>query len=179
MISKIQTDQFNTNPFINQNDTKGNDCIVVQIGSESIKFGFASQYAPFVIPNVIAYKTKSKIEKDIKNEEKMEIEIENEGINEDLINENNKNNNNISDEFLSCLLKIEQEIVKKENKKKMEELTQMLGSKFEAKIRMKQEKNKRIEKIDKTQGIEYKSGKFFGKINEMAEKEEEKKKKKE
>ena len=128
MITKIQTDQFNTNPFINQNDTKGNDCIVVQIGSESIKFGFASQYAPFVIPNVIAYKTKSKIEKDIKNEEKMEIEIENEGINEDLINENNKNNNNISDEFLSCLLKIEQEIVKKENKNKMAKKLALLNS---------------------------------------------------
>ena len=53
----------------------------------------------------------------------------------------------------------------------------MLGSKFEAKIKMKQEKNKKLEKIGKNQGNEYKSGKFFGKINEMAEKEDEKKKK--
>jgi actin-related protein len=68
MISKIQIDQFTTNPFINQNDTKGNDCIVVQIGSESIKFGLASQYAPFVIPNVIAYKISNP--KNIENEKK-------------------------------------------------------------------------------------------------------------
>jgi hypothetical protein len=72
---------------------------------------------------------------------------------------------------------IKNRIHKKENKKKMEELTQMLGSKFEAKIKMKQEKNKKLEKIGKNQGNEYKSGKFFGKINEMAEKEDEKKKK--
>ena len=72
---------------------------------------------------------------------------------------------------------IKNRIHKKENKKKMEELTQMLGSKFEAKIKMKQEKNKKLEKIGKNQGNEYKSGKFFGKINEMAEKEYEKKKK--
>ena len=37
-------------------------------------------------------------------------------------------------------------IHKKENKKKLEELTQMLASKFEAKIKMKQEKNKKMEK---------------------------------
>jgi hypothetical protein len=59
----------------------------------------------------------------------------------------------------------------------MEELTKTLGSKFEAKIKMKQEKNKKMEKMDKTQGKEYKSGKFFDKINEMATKEDEKKKK--
>ena len=72
---------------------------------------------------------------------------------------------------------IKNRIHKKENKKKMEELTQMLGSKFEAKIKMKQERNKKLEKMDKTQGKEFKSGKFFGKINEMATKEDEKKKK--
>ena len=72
---------------------------------------------------------------------------------------------------------IKNRIHKKENKKKMEELTQMLGSKFEAKIKMKQEKNKKLEKIGKNQGNEYKNGKFFGKINGMAEKEDEKKKK--
>ena len=72
---------------------------------------------------------------------------------------------------------IKSRIHKKENKKKMEELTKTLGSKFEAKIKMKQEKNKKMEKMDKTQGKEYKSGKFFDKINEMATKEDEKKKK--
>ena len=72
---------------------------------------------------------------------------------------------------------IKSRIHKKENKKKLEELTQMLGSKFEAKIKMKQERNKKLEKLDKTQGKEFKSGKFFGKINEMATKEDEKKKK--
>ena len=69
---------------------------------------------------------------------------------------------------------IKSRIHKKENKKKMEELTKTLGSKFEAKIKMKQEKNKKMEKMDKTQGKEYKSGKFFDKINEMATKEDEK-----
>ena len=72
---------------------------------------------------------------------------------------------------------IKSRIHKKENKKKMEELTKTLGSKFEAKIKMKQEKNKKMEKMDKTQGKEYKSGKFFNKINEMVTKEDEKKKK--
>ena len=72
---------------------------------------------------------------------------------------------------------IKSRIHQKENKKKLENLTQMLGSKFEAKIKMKQEKKKKLEKMDKTQGKEFKSGKFFGKINEMAQKEEEKKKK--
>ena len=70
---------------------------------------------------------------------------------------------------------IKSRIHKKENKKKLENLTQMLGSKFEAKIKMKQERNKRLEKMDKSQGKEFKSGKFFGKINEMAVKDEEKK----
>ena len=49
----------------------------------------------------------------------MEIEIENESSN---------NNNDISDEFLSCLLKIEQEIVKKENKNKMAKKLALLNS---------------------------------------------------
>ena len=74
---------------------------------------------------------------------------------------------------------IKNRIHQKENKKKLEELTQMLGSKFEAKIKMKQERNKKLEKNlkNQNQGNDFKSGKFFGKINEMAEKEDEKKKK--
>ena len=42
---------------------------------------------------------------------------------------------------------------------------------------MKQEKNKKMQKMDKSNTTEYKSTKFFGKINEMAEKDNEKKKK--
>ena len=72
---------------------------------------------------------------------------------------------------------IRSRIHQKEQNRKLNELTQKLGSKFEAKIKMKQEKNKKMEKMDKTQGKEYKSGKFFGTINEMAIKENEKKKK--
>ena len=68
-------------------------------------------------------------------------------------------------------------IHQKENRKKLEQLTTMLGSKFEAKIKLKQEKNKKLEKMDKTKGKEYKSGQFFEKINDMVVKDEEKKKK--
>ena len=111
-------------------------------------------------------KEKIKSGKELYNPNKIRRKNKEEMTSDELRNIHNKKKRNIKSR-----------IHKKENKKKMEELTQMLGSKFEAKIRMKQEKNKRIEKIDKTQGKEYKSGKFFGKINEMAEKEEEKKKK--
>ena len=111
-------------------------------------------------------KEKIKSGKELYNPNKIRRKNKEEMTSDELRNIHNKKKRNIKSR-----------IHKKENKKKMEELTQMLGSKFEAKIRMKQEKNKRIEKRDKTQGKEYKSGKFFGKINEMAEKEEEKKKK--
>ena len=53
----------------------------------------------------------------------------------------------------------------KEKMKKMTELTQKLGSKFEAKIQMKAEK----EKLKNTGGNEFKSSKVFGKINEMVQ----------
>ena len=73
---------------------------------------------------------------------------------------------------------IKSRIHEKEKKRKLNELTQKLGSKFEAKIKMKQERDKKIQKIDKSNTTEYKSTKFFGKINEMAEKEGLKKNKK-
>ena len=73
---------------------------------------------------------------------------------------------------------IKNRIHEKERKRKLNELTQQLGSKFEAKIKMKQEKDKKMQKMDKSKTTEYKSTKFFGKINEMAEKEGEKKRKK-
>ena len=72
---------------------------------------------------------------------------------------------------------IKNRIHQKENRKKLEQLTTMLGSKFEAKIKLKQEKNKKLEKMDKTKGKEYKSGQFFEKINDMVVKDDEKKKK--
>ena len=99
--------------------------------------------------------------KNIRNKTKEEM------TSEELRNVHNKKKRNIKSR-----------IHKKQNKKKMEELTQRFGSKFEAKIKMKQERNKKLEKMDKTQGKEYKSGKFFGKINEMVIKDEEKKKRK-
>lgn len=40
--------------IINPNETVS-DCIVLNIGSSSIKFGVASQLEPFMVPNVIAY----------------------------------------------------------------------------------------------------------------------------
>ena len=73
---------------------------------------------------------------------------------------------------------IKRRIHEKETKRKLNDLTQQLGSKFEAKIKMKQEKDKKMQKLDKSKTTEYKSSKFFGKINEMAEKEGEKKGKK-
>ena len=73
---------------------------------------------------------------------------------------------------------IKNRIHEKERKRKLNELTQQLGSKFEAKIKMKQDKDKKMQKMDKSKTTEYKSSKFFGKINEMAEKEGEKKREK-
>ena len=70
---------------------------------------------------------------------------------------------------------IKSRIHEKEQKRRLNELTQKLGSKFEAKIKMKQDKDKKMQKVNNT--TEYKSSKFFGKINEMAEKEGEKRKK--
>lgn len=63
--------------FINPNE-KGFETIVLQIGSHSIKFGYASQYQPFIIPNVIAYKIKR--DDDFKNK----IEDTYESYNEEL-----------------------------------------------------------------------------------------------
>ncbi len=109
---------------------------------------------------------KIKSGKEMLNIKKLRKKNKEEMTSEELKNIRNKKKRNIKNR-----------IHKKENKKKLEELTTMLGSKFEAKIKMKQEKNKKMEKMDKTQGKEYKSGKFFDKINEMATKEDEKKKK--
>ena len=87
-----------TNPFIDQKDLKNNDTIVIQIGSHSIKFGFASQYQPFVIPNVIAHL--------ISPEKNSQIHID---VDQKSIPEN----------FINCLNEIENDIVQKENKNKL------------------------------------------------------------
>ena len=109
---------------------------------------------------------KIKSGKEMLNIKKLRTKNKEEMTSEELKNIHNKKKRNIKNR-----------IHKKENKKKLEELTKMLGSKFEAKIKMKQEKNKKLEKMDKSQGKEYKSGNFFGKINDMVVKDEEKKKK--
>ena len=86
------------NPFLDQKDLKNKDTIVIQIGSHSIKFGLASQYQPFIIPNVIAHKINPDKATNIN------IELDNLTFNED---------------FISCVNDIENNIVQKENKNKM------------------------------------------------------------
>ena len=85
------------NPFLDQKDIKNNDTIVIQIGSHSIKFGLASQYQPFIIPNVIAHLIQ-------KESSQINIELDNLTFN---------------DNFINCVNEIENCIVQKENKNKM------------------------------------------------------------
>ena len=61
-------------------------------------------------------------------------------------------------------------IHKKEQMKKMNELTQQLGSKFEARFKMKADKDKKQMK-EQGKSNEFKSTKVFGKINEMVKKD--------
>ena len=97
-MSSIQniSEEEDLNPFLDQKDIKNNDTIVIQIGSHSIKFGLASQYQPFVIPNVIAHL--------IQRESQINIELDNLSFNE---------------KFINYLTEIENCIVQKENKNKM------------------------------------------------------------
>ena len=97
-MSNIQniSEEEDLNPFLDQKDIKNNDTIVIQIGSHSIKFGLASQYQPFVIPNVIAHL--------IQRESQINIELDNLSFNE---------------KFINYLTEIENCIVQKENKNKM------------------------------------------------------------
>ena len=90
-------EEEDVNPFLDQKDTKNNDTIVIQIGSHSIKFGLASQYQPFVIPNVIAH---------LINPESSQINIE-------------LDNLTFKENFINCIYEIENCIVQKENKNKM------------------------------------------------------------
>ena len=109
---------------------------------------------------------KIKSGKEMLNIKKLRTKNKEEMTSDELRNAHNKKKRNIKNR-----------IHQKENRKKLEQLTTMLGSKFEAKIKLKQEKNKKLEKMDKTQGKEYKSGQFFEKINDMVVKDDEKKKK--
>ena len=109
---------------------------------------------------------KIKSGKEMLNIKKLRTKNKEEMTSDELRNAHNKKKRNIKNR-----------IHQKENRKKLEQLTTMLGSKFEAKIKLKQEKNKKLEKMDKTKGKEYKSGQFFEKINDMVVKDEEKKKK--
>ena len=53
------------------------DCIVLSIGSSSIKLGVASQLQPFLVPNIIAYQhTKPQTHSDAKEEEKGNESVE-------------------------------------------------------------------------------------------------------
>ena len=110
---------------------------------------------------------KIKSGKEMLNIKKLRTKNKEEMTSDELRNAHNKKKRNIKNR-----------IHQKENRKKLEQLTTMLGSKFEAKIKLKQEKNKKLEKMDKTKGKEYKSGQFFEKINDMVVKDDEKKKKK-
>ena len=109
---------------------------------------------------------KIKSGKEMLNIKKLRTKNKEEMTSDELRNAHNKKKRNIKNR-----------IHQKENRKKLEQLTTMLGSKFEAKIKLKQEKNKKLEKMDKTKGKEYKSGQFFEKINDMVVKDDEKKKK--
>jgi len=98
-MNNIQTsiEGEDINPFLDQKDTKNNNIIVVQIGSHSIKFGLASQYQPFIIPNVIAHLIQ-------KESSQINIELDNLSFNEN---------------FINCVNEIENFIIQKENKNKM------------------------------------------------------------
>ena len=104
--------QDNVNPFLSQSD-KGSDSIVVQLGSHSIKFGLASQYQPFIIPNVIAHLIHKEEKKEQEEDAMVELEVE---------------DNEISDSFLSSLVNIEQDILKKEIKAKTAKKLAMMNS---------------------------------------------------
>ena len=104
--------QDNVNPFLSQSD-KGSDSIVVQLGSHSIKFGLASQYQPFIIPNVIAHLIHKEEKKEQEEDAMVELEVE---------------DNEISDSFLSSLVNIEQDILKKEIKTKTAKKLAMMNS---------------------------------------------------
>ena len=74
----------------------GSETIVLNLGSQSIKFGLASQFQPFIMPNVIAYLKKKEDSNNL-------INIDQENI---FSSENNE-------EFLNCFQQLEQNTLKK------------------------------------------------------------------
>jgi hypothetical protein len=123
----VDIEQSDLNCFLNPAE-KGSDSLVFQLGSHSVKFGLASQLTPFVIPNCIAYRKKENINiseninfsENFPNKEKndsfyvecgdeMQVDYENKNI-------ENFPHPDISDAFLSNLLHIEQETIKKQIK---------------------------------------------------------------
>jgi hypothetical protein len=91
------------NTFLNLGE-KGADCIVFQYGSHSVKFGYASQYTPFVIQNCIAYRKFENNEMNV-DEERATFEGDN---NEAFLN----NLINMEQDVLKRLSKLEQKVKK-------------------------------------------------------------------
>jgi actin-related protein 8 len=117
----VDTDQTDLSNFLNITE-RGSDSIVFQFGSHSVKFGLASQLTPFVIPNCIAYR---KIEKAEINSHLIQNENQNHkndsfyvegGDHMQVDSENSFSRPEITESFLSNLLNIEQETMKKQLK---------------------------------------------------------------
>lgn len=95
--------------FINTSE-KGGDSLVFQLGSHSVKFGYATQMTPFIIPNCIAYKLNN-----INNINNQTNEHANMEIDENITIEKPENSKE-NEAFLIELTNLEQEILKKMTK---------------------------------------------------------------
>lgn len=121
----VDNEQINDlNSFLNINE-RGSETLVFQLGSHSIKFGLASQLTPFVIPNCIAHR---KIEK-----ETSEMQVDEEGgdivdITKPKTSNITSNLYDINDTFLSNLLNIEQDIIKRQLKMEQKVKGKKMGS---------------------------------------------------
>jgi hypothetical protein len=61
ILQFFKVDEVLDEELINQFNLfdKGNDCIILHLGSHSIKFGLGSMSQPFLVPNAIAHPTKN------------------------------------------------------------------------------------------------------------------------
>lgn len=61
ILQFFDVDEVHDAELINQFNLfdKGNDCIILHLGSHSIKFGLGSMSQPFLVPNAIAHPTKN------------------------------------------------------------------------------------------------------------------------
>lgn len=79
----LNENDYDFDNIVNPNE-KGYDTIVLQLGSHSIKFGYSSQFQPFIIPNCIAYKIRKENDKEkemlLKNEKENQIIESNEEL---------------------------------------------------------------------------------------------------